>query len=202
MDFDDWLLTQNEWTRDHLARLHRLISIGQPHLRASKKWHAWVFTGRGLVCMISGFKHHMSLSFARGAEMVDFHPLFDPTESTAMRSIKFTAIAELDLAIIRDAVHFAAELDAAGPAPREKKAPRPLEVPAALAAALSQKKHAKALAYFDSLSPSCRREYCQWINSAKRDDTKEARLEKTLELLHAEKRAFEPKPKTKPKRKA
>ncbi len=193
MDFDDWLLTQNEWTRDHLARLHRLISIGQPQLRASKKWHAWVYTGRGLVCMISGFKHHMSLSFARGAEMVAFHPLFDPTESTAMRSIKFTSIAELDLALIRDAVHLAAELNAAGPAPREKKAPRLVEVPAPLAAALAQKKHAKALLHFESLSPSCRREFCQWIHSARRDDTKESRIEKTLELLHAGKEIHEPK---------
>jgi uncharacterized protein YdeI (YjbR/CyaY-like superfamily) len=193
MDFDDWLLTQPEWTRDHLARLHRLVSIAQPHLRASKKWHAWVFTGRGMVCMLGGFKHHMSLSFARGSEMTDFHPLFDPTESTAMRTVKFMAVADLDLALIREAVHLAAELDAAGPAPKSAKSPRPVEVPPELSAALAKKPHAKALAYFESLSPSCRREYCHWINSAKRDETKTARLEKTLALLHAGKRVYEPK---------
>jgi uncharacterized protein YdeI (YjbR/CyaY-like superfamily) len=195
MEFDDWLLTQNEWTRDHLARLHRLISITQPHLRAAKKWGAWVFTGRGVVCSLSGFKHHMSIMFHRGVEMTDFHPLFDPTEATGLRSIRFTSIAELDLAAVREVVHAAAELDAAGPARREKKTPPPVETPAALTAALAMKKHAAARAFFDAQSPSCRREYCHWIQSAKRDDTKAARLEKTLELLHAGRRVYEPKKK-------
>jgi hypothetical protein len=61
--------------------------------------------------------------------------------------------------------------------------PRTVELPAALDAALGRDERAKAA--FDGLSYSHRREYAEWIAEAKRDDTRERRVEQTLETLRA-----------------
>ena len=60
-----------------------------------------------------------------------------------------------------------------------KKAAPP--VPRILATAMAKKKKAKS--FFDGLSPSCQREYCEWIDEAKRDATKEKRVATAIEWL-------------------
>jgi uncharacterized protein YdeI (YjbR/CyaY-like superfamily) len=58
---------------------------------------------------------------------------------------------------------------------RDNQTPKPpLEVPADLAAALKKSKPAQAV--FDKFSPSCKREYVQWITEAKQDATRQRRL--------------------------
>jgi len=57
---------------------------------------------------------------------------------------------------------------------------RTIEVPAELAALM--KKHG-VRPFFDSLSYTNRKEYCRWITSAKREETRTQRLEKSIEML-------------------
>lgn len=61
--------------------------------------------------------------------------------------------------------------------------PREIDVPDDLANALAE--DGAATAAFDRLSFSHRREYVEWITSAKRDDTRARRITKTLERLRA-----------------
>jgi uncharacterized protein YdeI (YjbR/CyaY-like superfamily) len=44
-------------------------------------------------------------------------------------------------------------------------------------------KKAKVLAYFDSLAFSHRKEYVQWIESAKKEETRTKRIEQAIEKL-------------------
>jgi Bacteriocin-protection, YdeI or OmpD-Associated/Domain of unknown function (DUF1905) len=60
-------------------------------------------------------------------------------------------------------------------------APRTVEVPAELAAALDAAPAARAA--FDRLSHSHQREYVNWVIEAKREATRERRLARTVELL-------------------
>ena len=60
-------------------------------------------------------------------------------------------------------------------------APREVEVPAALTAALEA--DAAARAAFGALAFTHRREYADWVASAKRDETRERRVAKALEML-------------------
>jgi uncharacterized protein YdeI (YjbR/CyaY-like superfamily) len=62
---------------------------------------------------------------------------------------------------------------------RDHQTPKPpLEVPADLAAALKKSKPAQFV--FDKFSPSCQREYINWINEAKQQATRERRLEQAV----------------------
>ena len=66
---------------------------------------------------------------------------------------------------------------------RRDDAPRVVDVPPALAAALGA--DAVASAAFERLSFTHRKEYARWIAEAKRDETKAARVTKTLAMLRA-----------------
>jgi len=62
------------------------------------------------------------------------------------------------------------------------KAPKAApEVPAELAAAL--KKNRAATKVFAGFSPSCQREYADWITEAKRPETKEKRVAQAVEWI-------------------
>ena len=60
-------------------------------------------------------------------------------------------------------------------------APREVELPDALAGALAQ--DAEARAAFDRLACTHRKEYARWIDEAKRDETRQRRIAKALEML-------------------
>lgn len=62
-------------------------------------------------------------------------------------------------------------------------APREVEVPEALARALATDTEAKAA--FDALAYTHRKEYCRWIEEAKRPQTRERRVAQALEMLRA-----------------
>ena len=64
-------------------------------------------------------------------------------------------------------------------------APREVAVPAELAAALEK---AGLRATFDKLSPSCRKEYADWIGEAKTEATRLRRVEKALPMIAEKKR--------------
>lgn len=60
-------------------------------------------------------------------------------------------------------------------------APATVAVPDDLAAPLADEPSARA--FFDQLSPSQQRGYVDWINQAKRDDTRTRRIEQTLAAM-------------------
>lgn len=73
-----------------------------------------------------------------------------------------------------DTVELQLELDAA---------PREVSTPPALARALAANLPARQA--FDGLAYTHRKEFARWIEEAKREETRERRVAKTIEMLHA-----------------
>jgi uncharacterized protein YdeI (YjbR/CyaY-like superfamily) len=73
-----------------------------------------------------------------------------------------------------DQVDVILELDAA---------PREVEMPPALSAALAQ--DAQARAAFEKLAFTHRKEYARWVAEAKREETRERRVQQALEMIKA-----------------
>jgi hypothetical protein len=71
-----------------------------------------------------------------------------------------------------DDVHLTIEADTA---------PRVVEIPAELKQAFKTEKEAKG--FFEKLSYSHQKEYVAWINDAKKEETRQARVIKTIEML-------------------
>jgi Bacteriocin-protection, YdeI or OmpD-Associated len=77
------------------------------------------------------------------------------------------------------------------PAPGIDYKKRTVQVPSELQQLFNKNK--PAASFFDSLAFTHRREYVEWIVSAKREDTRKRRLETTVEKLNAGKKTFSEK---------
>jgi uncharacterized protein YdeI (YjbR/CyaY-like superfamily) len=65
--------------------------------------------------------------------------------------------------------------------PRPQVVKAEVAVPEALTAAL--KKNKAAAKNFETMSPSCRKEYCVWIADAKREETRDKRVATAVEWI-------------------
>lgn len=184
-DPDEWLATAPDFSRPIAADLREWIFLTAPDLAEAIKWNALCFTGRKLVCGVSACQKHVGITFFRGTELPDPARLFsDGDGNTNIRTIRITAPGSIDRPALAALLLAAVELDAQPeipPAPKVKRAPWP--VPKVLAAGL--KTNRAAAEFFRVLAPTYQREYVVWITTAKREETRNARLRQTLAALAA-----------------
>ena len=174
---DAYIASRNDFAKPILDHLRALIHARCPAVAEDIKWSmpAFLYKGRPLANM-AAFKAHATFGFWNRREMAT------GKEGEAMGQLgRLTDMASLPsdaeiAAMIDDAV---AMIDAGVKPARPARAPKPeAEVPAALAEALAG--DAQADANWNAFSPSCRREYCEWIAEAKRDETRATRIAKAI----------------------
>jgi uncharacterized protein YdeI (YjbR/CyaY-like superfamily) len=174
-----------------LEHLRQLMHKGCPGVEEAIKWSMpfFVYKGANLANM-AAFKEHCSFGFW-GKEIA-----LVLKEAGAMRedgmgtlgrisSVKDLPSDKQMLGWIRQAAGFVDDGTYTSPmAARNKlaKPPKPaLETPPLFAAALKKNKAASKV--FEAFSPSCRREYIEWIADAKRDDTRDKRIAQAVEWI-------------------
>lgn len=180
---DAYISELSAFARPVVERLRKIITSVAPDLDEAIRWNAPSYKGKLLVCGFSAFQKHVALTFWQGASLPDPKGMLQNGQGkTAMRTVKYTAMDQIDDEMVRTWVATAAALDRGDPIPKPKTirklAPR---VPDALAMAL--KRDAKARAVFAKMSTSHRREYCEWIAEAKQEATVQRRVEKALEKI-------------------
>lgn len=175
---DAYIEKKADFARPILTHLRDLIHARVPDVGEDIKWSMPFFTYKGeLLANMAAFKAHAAFGFWNRQE------LKTGQEGDAMgqygRIISRETIP--DDAILIDALDKAVAMIDAGAKPkRAVKAPKPeAAVPAELAEALAN--DAEASAKWDAFPPGCRREYCEWIAGAKRDETRAKRVATTIE---------------------
>jgi uncharacterized protein YdeI (YjbR/CyaY-like superfamily) len=99
---------------------------------------------------------------------------------------RITSVADLPsnkvmLGYINQAIAFT-ESAAKSPKPPKTRKPKPeVEPPAEFVLAMKQREGATEA--FATLSPNCRREYVTWITEAKRAETKERRIQTSMQWI-------------------
>jgi uncharacterized protein YdeI (YjbR/CyaY-like superfamily) len=172
-----------DFARPICRKLRGIVRKADKRLVEEIKWGAPAYTHQGIACSIVAFKKHVALWFQKGALIDDPEGLLQPGKNAeTMKVLHFASTADIDEAAITKFVRAAVLLNEQG-VKAPKKAPRPVVVPPALKTAL--KKNAKALEFFDSLAPSHRREFADWIAEAKRPETVARRVEQALAQLEA-----------------
>lgn len=185
-DPGEWLQTCPDFSQPLAEQIVEWFLNWEPDLTESIKWNMLCLSGRKLVCGLSACQAHLGITFFRGTELPDPVKLFSPGDegNTHIRSIRLTKLNGSTRAALRNLLHAAVELDAdptIPPAPKVKREPWP--VPAFFKQALAAKRNRAAAEGFRNLSPSCQREYLVWLTMAKRPETRERRLAKTLAAL-------------------
>jgi uncharacterized protein YdeI (YjbR/CyaY-like superfamily) len=185
---DEYIARAKPFAQPILRRLREVIHKAVPEVEETVKWSMPFFMYRGIILAnIAGFKEHCSF----GIWKENVQPLMkDGVEERGGGMGSFGKLTSLD-DLPPDKALKAVLLEAAGKIERGertknwerpvKKAKPEAEVPAALAAAL--KKNKVAGKQFAAMSPSCRREYCEWVSEAKREETRAKRVETAVEWI-------------------
>ena len=181
---DAYIEKAPDFARPILEKIRKIFHRADPRIEETVRWSAPHFDHKGMLGGMAAFKKHVSFGFWKAPLMRDPKKLFVGGGAQSSFAIKVEKLSDLPpervlVAYVKEAV----ELNEKGVKTPKKKAPpkKAPRVPADLAAAL--KKNARARAAFEGFSPSHRREYVEWIEEAKRDETRAKRLKTTLEWL-------------------
>ena len=178
-----YIKKQQPFAQPILNYLRDVVHEACPECEETLKWGAPAYMRNGIVCITAGFKKHVALVLWKG-------PLILNTKGKRVDEAwgsfgKIDSIEDLPakktlISYIRRAVKLNDE-GVKVPARRKPVKGRTVEVPEDLAKLL--KKNRKARETFEAFSPSHKREYTEWITEAKREETRQSRLEKTIQLL-------------------
>ncbi|MBN8814015.1 MAG: YdeI/OmpD-associated family protein [Sphingomonas sp.] len=177
---DSYIASKGDFAKPILTHLRDLIHARIPDAGEDIKWSMPFFTYKGeLLANMAAFKAHAAFGFWNRQE------LKTGREGDAMGQYgRITSRDTMpDDTVLLDALDRAVAMIDAGVKPqRPTRASEPeAEVPAELAAALAG--DAAASAKWEAFPPGCRREYCEWIAGAKRDETRAKRIAQTIEQV-------------------
>lgn len=177
---DAYLAAAPEFARPVLIELRARLHAACPKAVETVKWRNPSFEFAGLLAGFAAFKAHCTFGFWKD-------PILrrNGADGEALDRLgRMTSVADLpSKAAFAKLVKAAMQLNAEHvPAKRAKKAPKPeLPVPPEFARALAASKKAKAT--FDGFAPSHRREYVMWVAEAKKEETRQRRIEQAIEWL-------------------
>lgn len=179
----DYVSKHGRW-KEALTQMHETILDSE--LECSIKWGAPVYSYQGKnVVGLGAFKNHFGVWFFQGVFLKDKHELLHNAQegkTKAMRQLKFTSVEALDLKILKAYVDEAIQNQKEGKGvkvERNKSFTLPIELQNTFNADRILKQA------FDKLSFSKQREYCEYISDAKRDTTKESRIQKIKPMIEA-----------------
>jgi len=180
---DDYIKNAKLW-QPELKRLREILQ--STDLTEEVKWGGpcYTFDGQNLVG-IGGFKSYFGLWFHQGALLKDEKKvLINAQEGTtkALRQWRMQSAKDIKPAAIKAYAKEAIQLAKAGKkiGPQKKKS---IVVPAELKKAFA--KNTKAKKGFAALRPGLQREYTDHVASAKREETKQKRIEQILPMIAA-----------------
>jgi uncharacterized protein YdeI (YjbR/CyaY-like superfamily) len=159
--------------------------INSTELEESIKWNAPIYALDGKnVIGLGAFKHHFGIWFFNGVFLKDEKNLLQSAQekTKGLRQMRFESINEIDknsvLAYVKEAIENQRLGKEIKPSKTTKK---DITVPEELQRHL--KEHTVLFDAFKRLKPSKQREYCEFIAEAKRDATKQTRLDKITPMI-------------------
>jgi uncharacterized protein YdeI (YjbR/CyaY-like superfamily) len=175
-----------DFARPLLMYLRELIHREFPELQEEIKWDFPNFVHKKKnIIGIAAFKKHIGVTFIHADGMTDEYGLLEKVGKTAMGSLGKIASRE-DLPEEKILIQYIGEAIKLAETHSTKissgrKVAESKSVPVDLAHELDLNEQAKAV--FEAFSNSHRNEYIDWINEAKREETRMKRIQQTVELL-------------------
>ncbi|MCE3226455.1 MAG: hypothetical protein K0S32_1006 [Bacteroidetes bacterium] len=176
---DDLIYSLPDWSRKICIRLRALALGSDTKMIEDWKW-APNYNLEGMVCGFMPTKKHVNLVFFKGTQMKDKRKLFvgDP-DNLNIRTLRFTSEKDINDEIILEYIMEAIDLNRRG-IKAVRTSNKEIVVPPYIKKGF---KKAGVLTYFESLPYSHRREYIRYIEDAKKEETRVARVEKAVSKL-------------------
>ena len=182
---DAYIEKSAEFAKPILTHLRELVHEAFPEIEETMKWSMPFFDYKGTVCNMAAFKQHCSFGFWKASLMNDSHKVMTESSEAHGQLGQIKSLADLPsdeilIAYIKEAVRMNEEgvKVPAKPKTTEKKE---LVIPECLISALEA--NSSASEHFENFSYSKKKDYVEWLNEAKTDDTRNKRLATAIEWI-------------------
>ncbi|OUS02543.1 hypothetical protein A9Q86_03300 [Flavobacteriales bacterium 33_180_T64] len=172
---------------DHYAEELSILRsiIDSTELQETIKWNAPVYTLNGKnVVGLGAFKQHFGIWFFNGVFLKDQQKLLinaQENKTKALRQMRFKTKTDINEAAVLTYIKEAIENQRLGRELKPVRKSKEVLIPKELKDVL--KSNTDLDSSFKSLTPGKQREYCEYIKDAKREATKQTRLEKITPMI-------------------
>lgn len=174
---DAYINEQPAFIQPICRKLREIIHKADPEIMEDWKWGP-NFYKRGMICGFGVFNRHVSLAFFKGALMKDpMNILIHGGNNRNNRVVQFASEQDINENLLIEYIREAVMINENGV--RTPPSTKMLNVPGDLLRALSENQAAKE--NFDSLAYINRKEYIDWVESARRDETRAARISEVVQ---------------------
>ncbi len=181
---DEYFGTLTQWKEEVLLLRKVVLETG---LVETIKWGGPCYTyGKDNVVGIAAFKSYAGLWFFQGSLLKDEAKFLINSQEGKTKSLlqwRFTTLEQIQNAPIAEYIFESIENFKNGLKIKAQPNTSAIIVPAELEKALTLV--AGAQLSWDHLSTSCKREYAQYISEAKREETKDSRINKIIPMILA-----------------
>lgn len=183
---DAYIAKSADFAKPILKHIRQIVHEASPLITENIKWGCPFFEYKGPVCQMAAFKEHGAFGFWKASRLNDPDHLLNPGEEAAAGSFgRIYNLADLPANdVIKAFVLQAIDLNEAGvkvDKPKSSAEKKELIIPGYFTDILS--KYPQAQATFDAFSYSNKKEYVTWITEAKTDDTRQKRIDTSIEWL-------------------
>ncbi|WP_425658696.1 YdeI/OmpD-associated family protein [Tenacibaculum ascidiaceicola] len=177
-----YIQDKSNWAQE--LNLLRSVFLDLP-VEETIKWGApvYVYKGKNIVGL-SAFKNYCGLWFFQGSFLTDKEEVLvnaQEGKTQAMRQWRFNQLDEINTVLIKRYVLEAIKNSEEGKELKPKKNTKPLIIPKKLQLELDRNDRLKET--FSEFTLSKQREFTDYISEAKRETTKEKRLEKIIPMI-------------------
>lgn len=176
-------IENNNHFGEELTLLRNIIT--KTELEETLKWSSPVYALDGKnVVGLGAFKNHFGIWFFNGVFLKDEKNLLvnaQEGKTKALRQMRFESIEDIDQAAVLAYVKEAIENQKLGKEIKPERKGKSVTIPDELKTLF--KSQPDVHQSFKALTPGKQREYCEHIESAKREATKQSRLEKITPMI-------------------
>jgi uncharacterized protein YdeI (YjbR/CyaY-like superfamily) len=176
---DEGIASAEPFAQAICKKLRAIIFKAEPGIIEDWKWGPNYYKN-GMVCGFWYFKKHCSIVFYQGALLKDKKKvLLENPGNVHNRHIKFTDVKQIDEKLLIEYITEAVMNNEKGLKITESK-DKTVIIPADLKKLLVKN---KCLKNFEAMSYSSRKEYVQWIEAAKQEETRKKRIDHAVKKI-------------------
>ncbi len=181
---DTYINKAEPFAQPILNHIRNLAHQASPLINETIKWGFPHFEYKATICSMASFKAHCAFGFWKASLMKDPYQLFGERDSAMGQLGRIEKLEDLPSdKILTEYILEALRIDESG-VKLKKTATTPkaeIPMPTDFADDLNQNPRAKQI--FENFSPSHKREYLEWITTAKTETTRLKRMATTIEWL-------------------
>jgi len=183
---DAYIAKSADFAKPILTHLRALVHKGCPEVIETIKWGFPNFDYKGVFCSMAAFKQHCAFGFWKASMLNDPNGVIIPADKGSMGNFdRITSRKDLPSdKILIDLIKQAVALNDMGIKRKVKVTPRgskTIDTPDYFAKALKKNKIAAEI--FENFAYSHRKEYIQWFEEAKTDETRNKRMAQAIEWI-------------------